>query len=89
MRDITIHSSDNLMQYADCFMSYPVTPVLHVIQTAIHCLSLSFLLLVSTKIIGLLVRIIVIFCKRTHETKFNLQRFQTSIKSKYNSCVFF
>ena len=85
------------MQYADCFMSYwvtPVTPVLPVhailvIQTEIHCLSLSSLLLVSTKIIGLLVRIIVIFCKRTHETKFNLQRFQTSIKSKYNSCVFF
>ena len=33
-------------------------------------------------------RIIVIFCKRTHETKLNLQRFQTSIKSKYSSCVF-
>ena len=32
--------------------------------------------------------IIVIFCKRTHETKLNLQRFQTSIKSKYSSCVF-
>ena len=33
-------------------------------------------------------RIIVIFCKRTHETKLNLQRFQTSIKGKYSSCVF-
>ena len=33
-------------------------------------------------------RIIVIFCKRTHETKLNLQRFQTSIKSKYSSCFF-